>query len=437
MADIKAFQAIRYSAKLGSDLSNVIAPPYDVLDAAGKAKLLAKSPVNIVEIDLPHLPAKQVGPDEAYARSAGTLAKWLGDGTLAQDAEASIYAYTQVFAHRGREYHRRGFIALVKLEPFNTPDNPTHVVPHEKTYASAIEDRLKLTRATQVQLSPIFGLFPDPEGNVNDALYSKLGAPPITATLDGVASQVWPVTDVNTQQVVIGAMKSKKVYIADGHHRYTMALAYQKEQAELHGGNLPDDHPANYCLFVLLSMHDAGCVILPTHRIIGNLKSFDLATLQETLGSAFEIKEAAYTVNEIAAFETSLAAETNNVFGLYDGQTQKLYTLTLLQPDLLKQYEPNQSDAWRSLDVAILRRYLLDEIIQPTFANGEVKLAYTADATEVPALTDGTTYPIALILRPTPLKALEDLGVHGEVMPQKSTFFYPKLATGIAINPVA
>ncbi len=436
MADIKPFKAIRYSAKHGGDLSNLIAPPYDVLDAAGKAKLLSRSPVNIVEIDLPHLPAKQVGPDEAYQRAAGTLAKWLGDGTLAHDAEPAIYAYTQVFTHRGREYHRRGFIALVKLEPFNTPDKPTSVVPHEKTYASAIEDRLKLTRATKVQLSPIFGLFPDPEGKVNEALYSRLGAPPITATLDGVVSQLWPVIDEATQQIVIGAMKSKKVYIADGHHRYTMALAYQKEQAELHGGTLPDDHPANYCLFVLLSMHDAGCVILPTHRIVGNLKSFDIDTLKARLAGVFDVAESSFRVDQIAAFEDALAREADNVFGLYDGKTKKLYALRLLKKDVLKQYEPGQSDAWRSLDVAILRRYLLDEVIQPTFANGEVKLAYTADPNEVPTMANGTTYPIALILRPTPLKALEDLGVHGEVMPQKSTFFSPKLATGVAINPV-
>lgn len=437
MADIKPLAAIRYSPRFGPDLSDVVAPPYDVLDEAGKKKLLKKSAQNIIEIDLPYLPAKQVGPDSFYQHSAATLAKWLGDGTLVRDAKPAIYAYTQVFLHRGHEYHRRGFFAVVRLEPFNTPAKPTSIVPHEKTYPEAIQDRLKLTRATQVQLSPIFGLFPDPDNAVNEVLYRDLGPAPITASLDGVTSQLWPVTDGKTQQSVIDAMKRKKIYIADGHHRYTMALAYQKEQAELHGGKLPDDHPANYCLFVLLSMHDPGCVILPTHRIVGNLKSFHLTTLKNQLADTFDIQESAYGVDQISTFESTLADHPGNVFGLYDGKTKKLYTLTLKQPDLLTRYEPDQSDAWRSLDVAILRRYLLDEVIAPTFAQGQIKLAYTADATQIPQMTDGDNFPIALILRPTPLQALEDLGVHGEVMPQKSTFFYPKLLTGMVINPVA
>ncbi len=437
MATIKAFRAVRYGAKQGGDLSAVVAPPYDVLDEAGKKKLLGRSPVNIVDIDLPFLPAKQVGPDPVYVAAAATLSKWLADGTLVRDEQPAIYAYTQVFTHRGREYRRRGFFATVNLEPFHTPAAPTQVVPHEKTYASAIEDRLKLTRATGVQLSPIFGLFPDAQGTVNDAVYRGLGDPPIRATLDGVESQLWPVTDPEVQRQVIEAMRDKKVYIADGHHRYTTALAYQQEQREKAGGTLPADHPANWCLFVLLSMHDPGCVILPTHRIVGGLTSFDLTTLRERLAGVFEVVPAGFEVGQIGAFEESLAREPGTAFGLYDGKTRQLFTLRLTKPDVLAALEPGQSEAWRCLDVAILRRYLLDEVIGPTFAGGEVKLAYTADATEVPGMTDGVAYPLALILRPTPLKALEDLGVYGEVMPQKSTFFYPKLATGLVINPVS
>ncbi|GIW77421.1 MAG: phosphatase [Phycisphaerae bacterium] len=437
MADIKPFQAIRYSSRFGTDLSDLIAPPYDVLDGSGKSALLSRSPRNIVEIDLPHLPAKQVGPDECYVRSADTLNRWLADGTLIRDSEPAIYAYTQVFTIHGRTYHRRGFFAVVKLEPFSTPTEPTQIVPHEKTYPDAIIDRLKLTTATGVQLSPIFGLFPDETGIVNQHLYSGLGPPPITGTLDGVVNQLWPVTDKQVIDHVTEAMKSRKIYIADGHHRYTMALAYQKQVAEAYGGRLPEDHPANYCLFVLLSMHDPGCVILPTHRIVGNLKSFDLSTFRQKLSGVFTVQESGYSVDQIRDFEQAISKESHTVFGLYDAKTRRLYTLRLIQPDILASHEPGQSPAWRRLDVAILRRYLLDEIIQPTFADGDVKLAYTAYADEIPTLTDGEKYPLALILRPTPLKALEDLGVHGEVMPQKSTFFYPKLATGLVINPVS
>jgi uncharacterized protein (DUF1015 family) len=437
MADIKAFRAIRYSIKQGRDLSDLVAPPYDVLDEKSRPALLRKNVRNIVEVDLPHLPAKQVGPDAVYVKAAATLQQWLDDGVLSRDVLPGIYAYTQVFSYHGKEYRRRGFIALVKLEPFSTPVHPTSVVPHEKTYASAIEDRLKLTRATGAQLSPIFGLFPDVQGEVNETLYGQLGAPPITATLDGVRSELWPVTDAKVIDAVTSAMQSKKVYIADGHHRYTMALAYQKEVAEKSGGVLPADHPANWCMFVLLSMHDPGCVILPTHRIVGNISAFNIDTLKSKLSATFDMSEAVHTHADMPAFEVWLAQQPQTVFGLYVAASKKLYVLRLKQADVLKAFEPTQSDAWRGLDVAILRRYLLDEIIAPAFAGGqELKLAYTADAAEVPGMTDGDLYKIAIILRPTPLKALEDLGTHGEVMPQKSTYFYPKLATGLTINPV-
>lgn len=434
MADVKPFAAIRFS---GAELSDLIAPPYDVLDKAGKDKLLSKSDRNIVAIDLPYLPPKTVGPDAVYEQAAATFNTWLADGTLKQDDKPAIYAYSQSYTVRGRTFDRRGMIALVKLEPFSTPAAPTSVVPHEKTYPGPIEDRLKLMRATGTQLSPIFGLFPDEDGSVTASLHDGLGAPTAQGTLDGVVNKMWAVTDEAVLGKVTSALKSRNVYIADGHHRYTTALAYQKEQIEKNGGPLPADHPANYCLFVLVSMHDEGCVILPTHRIVGGLKNFDLATLKTKLAGTFEIDDVESSEDAMASFEDGLASSPNTVFGLFDGVARRSYLLRLVRPDLLKAYEPNQSPAWRALDVAILRRYLLDEIIAPTFAAGaEPTLAYTADPTQVPTMTDGTNFQIALLLRPTPLEALRQLGEVGEVMPQKSTYFYPKVATGAAINPI-
>lgn len=434
MAEIKPFRAIRYEA---ADLSAVLAPPYDVLDKAGKDKLLAKSDRNIVAIDLPYLPPKTVGPDAVYDNAAATLRKWIAEGTLKADGLPMLYAYSQTFSVRGRTFNRRGMIALVKLEEFSTPANPTHVVPHEKTYPGPIEDRLKLMRATGVQLSPIFGLFPDEDGSVTSLLHDGLGVQTAQGTLDNVVNQLWAVSDSAKQAKVVAAMKARKVYIADGHHRYTTALAYKKELEKQNGGPLPADHPANYCLFALVSMHEAGCVILPTHRIVGGLKAFDMATLKIKLAGTFAIDEVDGDETAMASFEDGLAADPQTAFGLFDGSTRKLYLLRLTDPDVLKKYEPGQSPAWRSLDVAILRRYLLDEILGPTFAAGsELTLAYTADPTQVPVMTDGTNFQIAVLLRPTPLEALRQLGEVGEVMPQKSTYFFPKLATGVAINPI-
>ena len=442
MADLMPFRAIRYAGDPNvdgcADLSNVIAPPYDVLDAAGKDRLLGRDPHNIVAVDLPFLPPKTLGPDAVYADAADRLAGWLADGTLKQDAAPAFYAYSQRYTVRGRAFDRRGLFALVRLEAFSTPAKPTHVVPHEKTYPGPIEDRLKLMAATGVQLSPIFGLFPDGDGSITRMLHDGLGDPAAAGTLDGVVNTVWAVTDAAKQQKVTDALKSAKVYIADGHHRYTTALAYQRDLVAKNGGPLPADHPANFCLFALVSMHDPGCVILPTHRIVGGLRNFDVATLRQKLAGTFDVLELDGDASGVASFEDGLAADPNTAFGLYDGQTRKFYLLRLTAPDVLAKYEPGQSAAWRSLDVAILRRYLLDEILGPTFAGGPdgLTLAYTADPEQVPVMTDGQAYQIALMLRPTPLDALRQLGEKGEVMPQKSTYFYPKLATGVVINPI-
>src|SRR3954471_14826613 len=247
----------------------MIAPPYDVLDERGKAALQARHPNNIVNIDLPHLPAKSVGPDEVYGRADVTLQAWLKAGILKRDVRPATYAYSQTFDHAGRTHHRRGFITLVRLSLFGEG----HVIPHEKTYKGPIEDRLKLMRATRVQLSPIFGLFADPKNEVTGLLYHNLGRPELSGVLDGVRHDLWSVIDAEVENQVSDLMGHKPVYIADGHHRYTTALQYQKEVQDAQGGGrpLPAAHPANWCMFVLVGMQDDGLLVLPTHRLIGGL----------------------------------------------------------------------------------------------------------------------------------------------------------------------
>jgi uncharacterized protein (DUF1015 family) len=424
VAQIRPFSGIRYSKKIG-DLSNVIAPPYDVLNEIQKSALQSKHPNNIVTVDLPFLPPKSVGPDEVYLGANQTLQSWINAGILEKDRRPALYPYAQTYQWGPRSYHRRGFYALVKLSPFGHGD----VVPHEKTYPGAIEDRLKLMRYTGMQLSPVFGLFSDPRGEVNALLYKNAGRPEHTGTMDGIKNDLWSVIDAEIETQVIDLMKARPIYIADGHHRYTTALQYQKEAAELNGGTLPPTHPANYCLFCLVPMQDDGLLILPTHRLIGNLQDFEMTIFRHAVKDYFDVTETNLTPDQ---FED--AATANHTFGLYDGAAKKLYLLKLKNDDVLKTLEPNQSDAWRRLDVAILQRYLLDEIIQPEFAEGELTKGYTAYANEVAPQVDGKKYQIALMLKSTPLHALEELGKHKEVMPQKSTFFYPKLATGLVMN---
>ncbi|MFI5381288.1 MAG: DUF1015 domain-containing protein [Tepidisphaerales bacterium] len=434
MAHIRPFHAIRYARNPKDALSDMIAPPYDVLDEKGKAALQARHPHNIVTVDLPHLPPKVAGPDAAYEQANITFRSWLDAGVLIQDPKSALYPYTQTYTHHGRTFHRRGFFALVRLSAFGQG----HIVPHEQTYKGPIEDRMKLMRATGVQLSPIFGLYSDPRNQVMSLLSHELGRSELSGTLDGVRNDLWAVNNADTVNQVLDLMAQKPIYIADGHHRYTTALQYQQEAAAAHGKALPENHPANWCLFVLVSMQDDGLIILPTHRLLGGLRNFDIGALTMAVVPNFDVKEAPVGGDHVAEYARSvLAKQPPHTFWLFDGRTRKLYQLTLKNHDILANIESSRSDAWRRLDVAILQRYLLDEVFQPKFGGGkELIRGYTANPDEIAEKVDGTQYQVGLLLQSTPLHALEELGKHGEVMPQKSTYFYPKLATGMVINPL-
>jgi uncharacterized protein (DUF1015 family) len=434
LATIRPFAGIHYASRPDLELSKLIAPPYDVLDDAQKAALQAKHPNNIVSVDLPFMPPKSVGPDEVYEKANTTLQAWLSAGVLVQDRRPAIYPYTQTFEHAGKTFHRRGFVCLVKLEPFGEG----HIVPHEKTYKGPIEDRLKLMRATGMQLSPIFGLFADPRGEITRMLYQNVGKPELEGTLDGVRNQLWSVIDAELENRLIETFGARQIYIADGHHRYTTALQYRDEQATKHGGALPQAHPAHWCMFVLVAMENDGLLILPTHRLVGGIESFDIQKFRMAVVKKFDVAETPLPPDKVDDYVNNiLPMQPAHTFGLYDGRTKKLYELKLKDADLLKPLEPKRSEAWRRLDVAILQRYLLDEIMQPTFASGkELARGYTANPDEIVPMTDGKKYQVALLLKATPLTALQQLGEHGEVMPQKSTFFFPKLATGMMIAPL-
>src|SRR4051812_20537200 len=302
------------------------------------------------------MPPKTVGPDDAYEKANMTLQAWLSSGVLQQDKRRALDPYSQTYEWAGKTFHRRGFICLVKLTPFGED-----VIPHEKTYKGPIEDRLKLMRATGMQLSPIFGLFNDPRGQVTSLLYQNAGRPQQQGALDGVKNDLWSVIDAEVEIQIQDLMRSRNVYIADGHHRYTTALAYQQEQIQQNGSKpLPPAHPANYCMFVLVGMQDDGLLILPTHRLIGGMDGFDVQVFTAAIREHFDVKQVDMRPDEFDDVMLPNAKRSEHEFGLYDGTTRRFYIMRLKNSDLLKELEPKQSDAWRQLDVAILQRYLLD-----------------------------------------------------------------------------
>lgn len=432
MATIKPFAAIRYNTLATDDLSDLVCPPYDVLDEPSRAALLKKSPFNIVAIDLPHLPPKSPGPDSAYARSAELLQKWIESGLLIQEKRAAIYPYEQTYQLGDRTFHRRGFFALVQLTPFGID-----VIPHEQTYVGAIEDRLKLMQATSSQLSPVFGLFFDPKHEIIPLLFKNVMKPIAHATIDNVRSEIWSISDANIERQIIDLMSDKKVYIADGHHRYTTALHYQRLEEQKLGGKLLPNHPANYALFVLVPADDPGLSILPTHRLVAGLDRFDLESFIQIIQPHFEIVRTPLRPDHLDELAQMLRHEGQNALGVYDGKTKTVLVIKLKDKTLLKGLEPTRSSDWHSLDVAIVQRYLIEEVLTKFSSSGNLTRGYTADDHQVQPMVDSGQFQLALILQPTPVRALEQLGRTDEVMPPKSTYFFPKLVTGLIVASLA
>ncbi|MFT3786111.1 MAG: DUF1015 domain-containing protein [Tepidisphaeraceae bacterium] len=386
-----------------------------------------------MKIDLPFLPPKTLGPKSVYDGAAGVLKAWLDQDILHQDLRQSFYPYEQTYTHGGHDHKRRGFFALVKLTPFGQD-----VIPHEKTYAGAIEDRLQLMHSTGVQLSPVFGLYYDEGDGIAKELFSRIARPTVEATLDGVKNRLWTEFDANIEMHVIDGFKDKKIYIADGHHRYTTALHYQQQMIEKNGGQpLPADHPANYCLMVLVNAADPSLLILPTHRLVKGLQNWNLDAFLKRIEPHFEITRTPLKSAQCADFAKTLSGYGKNAIGVYDGATKSCTVIRLTDASVMKTLEPDKSEPWRALDVAILQRAIFDNVVSKAFAGGaELTRGYTAYENEVAPKVDSGEYQVAFILQPTPIRALQQLGEHGEVMPQKSTYFYPKLATGLTIAPL-
>ncbi|MCL2647365.1 MAG: DUF1015 domain-containing protein [Phycisphaerales bacterium] len=457
MPAIAPLQAIRYPRQ---NQSSLVAPPYDVLSVADKSRLIGRDGHNIVAVDLPHIPPKEAGPDAAYEAAAHTLRMWRETGVLQQDEKPALYAYQQTYTAGNATYKRRGFFCRVRLEDFGGKGGGEGMIhPHEQTFSGPKEDRLKLMRATQANLSPVFGLYDDPRNDVTDLLFEAVGQrkPDATAELPAmdekgvITSDLWAVTDVAVIKDIQLMMADKDLYIADGHHRYTTSLNYRKELSAARGVPLHHNDPANFALFVCVAMQDRGLIILPTHRVLAaeGLENFYFEKFCEVAEPFGEILETQFRGDNLVGLERELINGSfgPHAIGVYDPVENKAVIFKPVSTDPLAGFlnDPqlkDKSPAWRQLDVAILQHLVFDRIIAPHFSKKDVNMswAFPHEAHEVAVLTrtgGGEQYRVGFLLQPTPLTAVRDLCNANELMPQKSTFFYPKLATGLIINPLS
>ena len=450
MPQITPIDAIRFAPSHGRDISALIAPPYDVLDERSKADLLAAGDGNIVAVDLPHLPAKTVGPDETYQQAGQRFERMLQSGVLQRDAQPALFVYRQTFQppdgssdSTSQTMQRLGLFANVRLQEFGPGrDGGGGVFPHEQTFSGPKEDRLKLMRATKAQLSPIFGLCPD-NGSEMANLLQKVaaGGEPDhfgTTSWDGVKHELWAVDDAQVVGEFQSALASEDVFIADGHHRYNTALNYRRELTEA-SGTLPEDHPANRCLFVLVSMNDPGLFIGPTHRVIGGMVNFSLDRFEQASAGRLSVNR---FEGDPIALEAELANTGPHAIGLYahsgNGSAPDLAIATTTDPDPLATTHGSTAAACRQLDVAIAQHLIVEQICEPNFAPPGITLSWKFPHTVSELADQCRSAPdqLGLIMRPTTLQEVRKVSEAGELMPQKSTFFYPKVATGLVINPL-
>lgn len=431
MADIQPLRAFRYDLGRVGTLSDVVAPPYDVIDAGLQQALYDRSPYNVVRLILNQEKPSDSEADNRYIRASQTLRAWQNEGILAQDSARGLYVYHQDFEVEGRRYTRKGFMARVRLEPFGQGK----IYPHEETLAGPKADRLKLFHATQMNLSQIFGLFPDEEGMVQEKLDAAVGrALPLQATDHlGVVSKLWPVTDQHVISAVTGLMGPKPIFIADGHHRYETALRYLEEKKAT-GEVKGPDAAANYVLMMLVSMQDPGLVILPTHRLVSGLRDVKAEELGSLLGKHFEVR----TIGKgpEAAKETWDQIEmdgSQDLLGIgtvCDGVWQ---LARFRDPEVMSQLAADHTPAWRSLGVAYLQRLVLDRVL-PEANLGQPKVQYVHLIKEVNDVIAGKGCQVAFLVPPASMGHVENIAGNLEKMPPKSTYFYPKLLSGLVFH---
>jgi uncharacterized protein (DUF1015 family) len=437
--EIRPFRALRYDRAVVGDLGLVVAPPYDVVGPDLRASLVARHPANVVNLDLP---AEELGdePDDRYRRAARTLAAWRSNGTLRKDPHPSVYVYEQAYVVPGANEERtqRGFFARLCLEPFG-PD--AGVLPHERTLAGPREDRYKLLRATGVNTSPVVALFDDRSGKTGQRLaFTAAGPPDIEVTDDdGVRHRLWAVAAdgdgaaAEIAAALIAAASARPVTIADGHHRYETALQYRDERRMTR--SCEEDPAFDYLLTLFLEATGEPLTVLPTHRLLRAIGDERAAALLDRAGELFDVERVGSAEALVRAFEGAGSSDGGGRgrFGLWTRDGGALLTA---RREAFEPLLPPGGQGLRSLDVTLLGVALerLAGIDADAVQGGAV--AYSKSAADaIAAVRAGDAVDAAFLLEGTPVASISAVARAGDVMPQKSTYFYPKALSGLVINP--
>ncbi len=440
MVNVKPFRAFRFDETVTGNLSNLVTPPYDIIKGEMIDKFQALSEYNMAWIIKNKPQEGDSSLNNQYTRAKEHLTKWINRGALKQDETESFYVYGQDFEIDGKKLFRFGFIGLVELEEFakdaSRGENFTGVLQHEETLPKDIEDRLSLCRSCMANFGQIFVIYPDHEKKIDTILERSMKNQPVGDVIDndGIRHRLWRITEKDDLQAIISLMKDKYIIIADGHHRYKTALALAKENPELES--------AKYRMLTFVNISNPGLVVLPTHRLVQNLDYFSGEKLLKDVKEYFDV-DVFTTKDDMFALLARKFNEGMHSFGLFinDG---KYYALTLRDSKIMDSLLPEKSLELRKLDVAILHALILDKMLsidKEKLAQGTMRgggyVAYIkgiGDAVDESIQSVKSGAQAVFFMNPTRVQEVEAVSKKFEVMPQKSTFFQPKVWTGFTIN---
>ncbi len=434
LAEIKAFKGLVYNTKTAGNIEQLTCPPYDIISERERNEYLSANPHNVVRLELP---SEQNGMDK-YLSAAEVLTQWQSQEILVSQDEESLYIYEESFEVLGKAYSFKSLICRVKLSPFSEGV----VLPHEQTLSKAKQDRLNLMKSTNCNFSQIYSLYFDDKNEDSTALLlddcsKKL--PIIHEFTDdsGVTHKLWQIIDSVVIDKISRQFKDRKLYIADGHHRYETALNYKNHLNEIE--KLTEYSAANYVMMAVVDIENSGLVVFPTHRIVRDLQEFDVDSLLSKLRDNFEIAECNISgCEEIAKQLDSSYEKGEKAFILYTSD-KRYHKITLRDISVMDKFMPDMSDASKGLDVNVLHTLILEDklgIDKENMAN-QINLTYTRDIEEAISNVDRGKANCAFLLNPTKTSEIADVASVGEKMPQKSTYFYPKLITGLVMNDLS
>jgi uncharacterized protein (DUF1015 family) len=446
MAIIVPIKGLRYNREKIKNLADVITPPYDIIDNKAQDIYYARHPYNIIRLEYGKIFPGDNEENNRYTRAAADFTRWQEAGVLAPEKLPAVYYYEQEFIINEGKKVRSGFTCGVKLEPYEKGV----VLPHEETMPKHKADRLALMKACGANFSPIFALYIDRENAATSILRQtiKKTAPDINCTGENREThRLWAVTDAAAISRIQKIMTDKQIFIADGHHRYETALNYKNEQAadKNKAPTGTNTEPAyHYVMMTLVNLYDAGLIVLPAHRLVKNITGLNKDRLPAQLAENFTVEKftLAPDYSNLQDFLRSLAAPApaaparRHIFGLYTGR-REIYRLTLRhEPPPAELMPPGKSPAWQNLDVSVLQTLILEKYLGIDCARRAAadQISYTREEEGALKAVDCGEFQLAFFLNPTRVEEVIDVASNGEKMPQKSTYFHPKLITGLVIN---